>query len=103
MSNSSPLSIPTVPSVQPKRKLTTSFPTLKPLEPNRRPSTRTSSSFRGGDSSNFRAQANEEKKSRGSSRFRGTSNFRRRKPVTTTTTTKRPKSFNQYEDYYYDY
>jgi len=110
VSNVEPFSQPTAPLIQkstqksiqkPIRRLTTSFPTLKPLEPKRRPSTRTSSSFRTRDSPSIRPETNQKQKSRGSSRFRDTSSFRRRKPETTTT--KRPKSFNEYEEYYYEY
>ena len=78
------------------------------LESNRRPAAQSSSRFRTRGSSSSDTKPKERENGRGSSRFRNTpsrfrdsSSFRR---GTTTTTTERPKSFNEYEEYeYYDY
>ena len=78
------------------------------LESSRRPKPQSSSSFRTRGSSSAETTSKERENGRGSSRFRNTpsrfrdsSSFRRR---ATTTTTERPKSFNEYEEYvYYDY
>ena len=126
------LSIPTVPSVPSRKQPSPTFPILESnsrpvaqtsssfrtrgsssidtptLESNRRPAAQSSSRFRTRGSSSSDTKPKERENGRGSSRFRNTpsrfrdsSSFRR---GTTTTTTERPKSFNEYEEYeYYDY